>query len=115
VRSILSEIQNGINSSVMLTEEAGKRVEAGKETVDVAHRTITQMEQTTQESIEAFQQILGATNQQQMGLEQITIAMRDILQSTQQTALGTGQLEKAVESLNALGLQLKRGMEAYRI
>src|SRR5437868_731844 len=54
VRSILGEIQKGINSSVMLTEEAVKRVESGKQTVDVAHKTITAMDQTTRESIEAF-------------------------------------------------------------
>ena len=35
VRSILGDIQRGINSSVMLTEEAVKRVAAGKERTDI--------------------------------------------------------------------------------
>ncbi|MDP1642299.1 MAG: methyl-accepting chemotaxis protein, partial [Phenylobacterium sp.] len=38
VRSILGDIQRGINSSVMLTEEAVKRVAAGKERTDTTQR-----------------------------------------------------------------------------
>lgn len=115
VRSILSEIQRGINSSVMLTEEAVKRVESGKVTVDVAQQTITQMARITEQSILAFQQIIAATSQQHIGLEQIAGALKEILQSSQETATGTGQLEKAVTNLNLLGVQLKKGLEAYRI
>ncbi len=115
VRAILGEIQKGINSSVMLTEEAVKRVESGRATVEVSHQTITQMVKTTHESIGAFQQIMGATNQQQIGLEQMSQAMKDILQASQQTATGTGGLERAVANLNTLGQELRKAMEAYRV
>jgi len=115
VRAILGEIQKGINSSVMLAEEAVKRVETGKATVDVTHTTINQMVKTTHDSISAFQQIMGATNQQQIGLEQMTQAMKDILQASQQTASGTGGLERAVSNLNTLGQELRKAMEAYRV
>ena len=60
VRTILGEIQRGINSSVMLTEEAVKRVETGKQKADITEQTIRQMASTTQESVDAFQQIIGA-------------------------------------------------------
>ena len=40
VRTILGEIQRGINTSVMLTEEAVKRVAVGRERSDVTERTI---------------------------------------------------------------------------
>ena len=72
VRTILGDIQKGINSSVMLTEEAVKRVETGKQQADVTEQTIRQMAETTQESVQAFQQIIGATSQQQIGFEQVT-------------------------------------------
>ena len=115
VRAILGEIQKGINSSVMLAEEAVKRVENGRATVDLTHTAITAMSKTTKESIQAFQQIMGATNQQQIGLEQMTQAMKDILQASQQTASGTGGLERAVANLNTLGQELRKAMEAYRV
>ncbi|MBF0563059.1 MAG: type IV pili methyl-accepting chemotaxis transducer N-terminal domain-containing protein, partial [Alphaproteobacteria bacterium] len=102
VRSILEEIQKGITTSVLLTEEAVKRVELGREKTDVAEHTIHNMADSIQESVNAFQQIVGATNQQQIGLEQLTQALREIYQASQQTAVSTGQLGQAATSLGSL-------------
>lgn len=115
VRTILGEIQRGINSSVMLTEEAVKRVESGKQKADVTEQTIRQMASTTQESVEAFQQIIGATGQQQIGMEQLTKGMQDIRQSATQTAASTVQLEKAMVSLTAQSQQLRGAVNKYQL
>lgn len=115
VRTILGEIQKGINSSVMLTEEAVKRVETGKQQADMAEQTIRQMADTTLESVQAFQQIIGATNQQQIGFEQVTQGMQDIRQAASQTAASTLQLEKAVASLNAQSQQLRTAVGRYQL
>src|SRR5690606_10064722 len=66
VRSILGEIQRGINSSVMLTEESVKRVAAGKRQTDLAQQTIEEMAESIQISVQTFQQIVASTNQQQL-------------------------------------------------
>jgi methyl-accepting chemotaxis protein len=115
VRTILGDIQKGINSSVMLTEEGVKRVEIGKQQADVTERTINEMNNTTLDSVKAFQQIIGASNQQQIGFEQVTQGMRDIRQAAEQTAAGTSQLEKAVSNLNALSHQLRGAVEQYQL
>ncbi|HEX3997935.1 MAG TPA: CHASE3 domain-containing protein [Pirellulales bacterium] len=115
VRTILGEIQRGINSSVMLTEEAVKRVETGKQKADVTEQTIRQMAATTQESVDAFQQIIGATGQQQIGMEQLTKGMQDIRQSATQTAASTVQLEKAMVSLTAQSQQLRGAVNKYQL
>ncbi|MEO5336285.1 MAG: methyl-accepting chemotaxis protein [Magnetospirillum sp. WYHS-4] len=115
VRSILEEIQRGINSSVMVTEEAVKRVEFGREKVEVAQQTMRKMGDSIRESAGAFQQIVGATNQQTIGLEQVTQALHEIRLASQQTATSTGQLGDAVANLNTLGLQLRKLVEKYRI
>ncbi|HWL54068.1 MAG TPA: methyl-accepting chemotaxis protein [Chthoniobacteraceae bacterium] len=115
VASILGEIQRGINASVMLAEEAVKRSDTGKQQAEVTEKTIHQMMQTTVESINAFQQIIGATSQQQIGFDQVTQGMRDIRQATEQTAIGTSQLEKALANLNDLSLQLRTAVERYQI
>lgn len=114
VRTILGEIQKGINSSVLLAEEAVKRVESGKQHADIAENTIRKVADSTNTSIQAFQQIIGATNQQQIGFDQITQALKNILDATFQTAAGTSQLEKAVLSLNVVGEQLRKSVEKYR-
>ncbi len=115
VRTILGDIQKGINTSVMLTEEVVKRVESGKKQSDVAERTIQHMAESLKESIQAFQQITAATNQQQIGFEQVTQALKSIRQASDQTAIGTSQLEKAATNLNALGQQLNKTVERYRL
>jgi methyl-accepting chemotaxis protein len=115
VRTILGEIQKGINSSVMLTEEAVKRAEAGKQQADVAEQTIRQTNKTTLDSVQAFEQIIGAGNQQQIGFEQVAQGMKDIRQAAGQTAAATSQLEKAVVNLNALGQELKQTVGRYKL
>lgn len=115
VRTILGDIQKGINSSVMLTEEAVKRVEAGKQQSDVADQTIRQMAKTTLDSVQAFEQIIAGGNQQQIGFEQVAQGMKDIRQAASQTAAATAQLEKAVVSLNSMGQDLKQAVERYQL
>ena len=115
VRNILGEIQKGINSAVMLTEEAVKRVEIGKQQADISQDVIRRMSETTDESVQAFQQIIGATSQQQVGFEQVTKGMQNIDQATQQTASGTAQLEQAVLSLSAMSGQLKSAVSYYQL
>src|SRR5439155_1533004 len=47
VQAILGAIQKGINSAVMLTEEAVKRAEAGKEEAETTEGVIRQLAETT--------------------------------------------------------------------
>ncbi len=115
VRAILGDIQKGINSSVMLTEESVKRVESGKHQAEVADRTIRTMAVSIQESIQAFQQIAAGSNQQQIGFTQVMQAVRDIGQASRQTAAGTQQLEKAALNLNTLSQQLQTAVKRYRV
>jgi len=115
VRTILGEIQKGIHSSVMLTEEAVKRVEKGKTKTEAAEGTIRQMADTTVSCVQAFQQIVGGTNQQQIGVSQVTKGMEGIRQAVDQTAIGTSQLEKAASSLSALSHQLQNAVRRYQL
>jgi methyl-accepting chemotaxis protein len=106
VRSILGEIQRGINTSVMLTEEAVKRVGVGRERSDVTERTIEDITASVQESVQTFQQIVASTNQQQIGIEQVMGALQNIRQASQQTAAGTRELDNAAGNLADLSRQL---------
>ena len=115
VRSILGEIQKGINSSVMLTEEAVKRVESGKKQAEVTDKTIRELAASIERSVQAFQQIVAGTNQQQIGLDQITQAVRDIGQASGQAAAGTQQLEQAASNVNAMAHQLRTAVEQYKL
>lgn len=115
VRALLGEIQRGINSSVMLTEEAVKRVGAGRERTRTTQATIDEMGGRIQESIQTFQQIVASIGQQQIGIEQVTLALQNIRQASQQTAASTRQLDQAAGNLAGLSGQLLGLVERYRV
>jgi len=115
VRSILGEIQKGIHASVMLTEEAVKRVEKGKTQTEATDTTIRRMSETTVSCVQAFQQIVGGTNQQQIGVSQVAQGMEGIRQAVEQTATGISQLEKASSGLSALSHQLQSAVRRYQV
>ena len=114
VRALLGEIQRGINSSVMLTEEAVKRAATGKDRTDIAQATIEEMSARMQESVQTFEQIVASTNQQQIGIEQVTLALQNIRQASQQTAASTRQLDQAAVDLTKLSQTLLGLVERYR-
>jgi methyl-accepting chemotaxis protein len=90
-------------------------VESGKQQTDIAEQTIRHMSENIDMSVQAFQQIVAATNQQQIGFDQVAQALKNISAATHQTAASTRQLETAAASLNALGQQLKGSVESYTI
>lgn len=115
VRSLLGEIQRGINASVMMTEESVKRVAVGRERSDVTERTIEAITASVQESVQTFQQIVASTNQQQIGIEQVMGALQNIRQASQQTAAGTRELDVAASSLAELAGALMTLGDRYKI
>jgi methyl-accepting chemotaxis protein len=115
VRAILGDVQRGITASVMLTEEAVKRVTAGKQRTDASQSAIQELGTRIQESVQTFQQIVASTNQQQIGIEQVTIALQNIRQASQQTAASTRQLDQAAADLTQLSSSLVVLTDRYRV
>ncbi|MGC5780784.1 methyl-accepting chemotaxis protein [Methylobacterium sp. NFXW15] len=114
IRAILGEIQRGINTSVMLTEEAVKRSAVGKTRSDTTQRTIEEITARFEENVQTFQQIVASTNQQQLGIEQVMGALQNIRQASQQTAAGTRQVETASANMTELAQALMALAERYR-
>jgi methyl-accepting chemotaxis protein len=81
----------------------------------VTEATIRRMAQTTLESVQAFEQIIGAGNQQQIGFEQVAQGMKDIRQAAAQNTAAVTQLEKAATNLNALSQELKEAVGRYQL
>ncbi len=115
VRTILGDVGRGITASVMLTEEAVKRVASGKERTDAGLAAIEELASRVGENVQTFQQIVASTNQQQIGIEQVTIALQNIRQASQQTAASTRQLDGAAGDLTELSRNLVRLTERYRV
>jgi methyl-accepting chemotaxis protein len=115
VSSLLNDIQKGINSSVMSTEESVKRVANGRIQAENTLSTISDLAAIIERSVQAFEQVVASTNQQRVGLEQVSQALQQIRTGSEQTAAGTRQIEQAVSNLNSLGSQLDHTMERYAV
>jgi methyl-accepting chemotaxis protein len=115
VKTILGDIQKEINTSVMLTEEAVKRVDVGKHQADVAASAIRNMAANIDQSVQAFQQIVAGQNQQQIGFENVMQALKDLTRGTEQAATSNRQTEKSAANLTTIGAELRAATEQYRL
>jgi methyl-accepting chemotaxis protein len=115
VKSILGDIQKEINTSVILTEEAVKRVDLGKHQAVEAASAIRNLAANIDESVQAFLQIAAGTNQQQIGFDNVMQAMKDLARASEQAATSTRQTEKTAATLTDVGAQLRTATEAYRL
>jgi len=115
VRSLLGELQRGIQQSVLYTEETVKRVEAGTSATQESERTLRRLVESVEESGRAFQQIGAATNQQQLAFDQVTQALLSIRQAAGQSEQGARQLREAATNLSRLGERLNDTVAMYRL
>jgi methyl-accepting chemotaxis protein len=115
VKGILGDIQKEINTSVMLTEEAVKRADLGRHQADMAAIAIRGMTANIDQSVQAFQQIVAGTNQQQIGFENVMQALKEMSRASEQAAVSTVQTEKAAANLTGLSTQLRMVTDGYRI
>jgi methyl-accepting chemotaxis protein len=115
VRAILSDIQKAISSAVMATEQGGKVVELGVAQSSEAGHSIQCLSDAVNTSAQASVQIVAATNEQMVGMDQVAQAMESIKQATDQNVLGVRQVETAILNLNTLGHNLKQMVQQYQV
>ena len=115
VREILLDIQAGINTTVMATEEGIKEVDIGVTLASGAGDAIEGLSTVIDESAQAAMQMVAGGQQQASGVEQIALAMQNINQATQQSLASTRQAEKAAQDLNDLARQMAKIVEQYQL
>ncbi|MCD6354090.1 MAG: methyl-accepting chemotaxis protein [Prolixibacteraceae bacterium] len=115
IKTILSDIQKEISSAVMATEQGAKVIDKGmslsSNSSEVIAALAASVEQTSQTSI----QIAASSQQQLIGMDQITSAMENIKEASVQTTTSLNQAEKSVSELNTLGKQLLSIIEKYKL
>jgi methyl-accepting chemotaxis protein len=114
VGAILSEIQNATNTTVMVTEEGTKGVDRGVRLAAQSQEAIEKLAETIRESTQAAMQVMAGGQQQATGIEQISLAMKNINQVTVQSMASTKQAEKAAQNLNDLSRKLAETLQPYR-
>ena len=115
VRGILGNIQKATTASVLAAEQGSKSVEVGVKQTLEAGEAIKVLAQSIAEAAQAATQIAASSRQQQVGMDQVAIAIENIRQASAQNVAGTKQAETAAHDLSGLGQKLKVIIEQYQI
>jgi methyl-accepting chemotaxis protein len=114
IKSILLDIQDGINSTVMATEEGTKVVDEGMSLASQTGEVIQQLAASIDEAAQTAMQVQAGGQQQATGVDQIALAMQNINQATAQALATTRQTEKSAQALNRLANSLNDLVEQYQ-
>ncbi len=114
VRRILGEIQRSTGEAVLVTEQGAKAVRGAVDAVTDVGEKITILSDTLAESADAAEHILTASEQQVLGVGQISQAMQSINEASRQTVDGTRQIDGAARDLSRLSGDLRDAAAQYR-
>lgn len=115
VRSLLNEIQNATSAAVLATEQGSKAVTKGVSQSLETSKAIKAMVENTSVVFQAANQIVLSSQQQLVGVEQVTTAMTNIDEATNQHVGQLDQIKQAVGGLNQVSIMLKQLTDLYRL
>jgi len=115
IRGILNDIQKGISSAVMTTEQGAKSVNEGVTLAIKAGESIQTLSGSINEAAEAAVQIAASNQQQLVGMSQVGSAMENIKTASEETAASTRQIEESAQALQRLGQQLQGMVSRYTV
>lgn len=113
IKQILSDIQQAVNSAVMITEEGTRGAEASIKLANRAGEAIRDLAEIIEESATSAENIANAISQQRIGIEQATSAIQHINETTKANLDKTRQIESALQSLNELAEELRKAIGRY--
>lgn len=107
INTLVNDIQRMIQTTVVVTEEGTKNVEAG---VHVAHQTaqvFSDVSKSMEQIVESSQQIALTSKQQAVAIQQVNEAMNNLTRSANETDLGVNQIKTGSAKLSEATHNLK--------
>ncbi len=115
VRNILGDIQNATGSAVMATEQGSKAVAKGMELSREISDTVKNLSGEIGKVSGAASQISLSSQQQLVGVEQVTIAMKNIKEASNLQVEHIKQIETGISSLNTVSQSLKNLIDEFKL
>ena len=112
VRSILTDIQRATSAAVMAAEQSGKAIEDGAAQALESSQAIESLAENVAAAAQSAMQIVASSQQQLVGMDQISEAMASIDQASAQNAAGARQMEDEVHFLRDLAQQMQGMIDA---
>lgn len=115
VRTILSDIQNATSAAVMATEQGSKAVAHGMTQSEQTNAAIRSASSQMTHVVQSASQIALSSQQQLIGVGQVTVAMTNIQEASNQHVENLRQIEAGVQGLNSVGQGLQKLISDYKI
>ncbi|MBN1954022.1 MAG: hypothetical protein JW900_03125 [Anaerolineae bacterium] len=106
VQRLLSEIQEGVDGTVVVAKEGASVVDEETRRVEQTGTVIEQLASVITDSSELAQEVMAGGRQQALGIEQIVVAVETVHLMTAQNLASIQQMERAVQDLNDLARNL---------
>lgn len=113
VRTILSDVQRATSNAAIAVEQGSKAVDSGTKLAQKAGNSIQALAETSNEAVQATVQIEASSQQQVVGMEQISIAMENINNAGLQNLTSMKELEAAAQDLSNLGKKLNELIDQF--
>ncbi len=107
ISGLVTEVQNSINSTVMVTDEGTKTVDQSVQTVQVVADNFMSVAEAINHVVISSQQISANAKQQAIAIQQVLDAMNQLNQGAIQTASGISQTRVGTHKLNEAAVDLQ--------
>lgn len=107
IRTILSDIQNATSAAVMATEQGSKAVDNGAVKTAETNQSIHNLSGEVSKMAQSAVQISSSSQQQLIGVGQITDAMMQIKSAADLQSDRMKEIENAIHDLHSVGQSLK--------
>ena len=115
IRVILTDIQQGVSSTAVSTEQGIRSVANAAQLTSNAQEVIEVLAQSIADTSQEVIEIAASIQTQVSGIDQISRAMENIRDAAQKNLETTHKAEKTAEDLHELGARLKRITQQYRV
>jgi len=115
IRTILTDIQRGVSSAVVSTEQGTRSVADAVRLTSDAREAIEVLTRSIADSSREAIEITTSIQEQAAGVDQISLAMEKIRDAAQKNLEITRKVEKTAEDLHELGVRLKKLTVQYHV
>jgi len=111
IKALVDQIQKATNSTIMLTEEGTKGVDAANQLVAQVSEALTHIHATIEETTGAAREIKLSTQQQTTASEQMAETIAEVRDVAAQVATGAQETASAITELTNLAETLREQLE----
>ncbi|MGX9254803.1 methyl-accepting chemotaxis protein [Pantoea ananatis] len=115
VRNLAQRSANSAREIKKLIEESVANIDAGSQLVEQAGQTMDELVQGVSSVTTLMSEIMAASREQSMGIEQVNVAITQLDGTTQQNAVLVEEVSSAAQAMEAQSLQLEQVVQSFKL